>query len=117
MIADFNEEFLNAIDAAYTIYPDIKGKIEGISVIWELEHCLGKLSVRERDYVFMFNPKLMSLQTISHEVAHMVCVALDKPVDHGIEFQIIENMIMEYCSNIEPHKHEKIMKIMEEYFV
>lgn len=97
MNADFTEEFYTAIDAAYRLYPDIKGKIEGISVIWELEHGLGKLSVRERDYVFMFNPKLMSLQTIFHEIAHMVCVALDKPVDHGIEFQIIENMIMDYC--------------------
>ena len=114
MNADYTEEFLNAIDAAYTLYPDIRNEIEGISVIWELEHGLGKLAVVERDYIFMFNPKLMSLGTVHHEVAHMVCVALDKPVNHGIEFQIIENMIMEYCSNIEPHKHEKIM---EEYFV
>lgn len=104
MNADYTAEFLNAIDAAYTIYPDIRDKIDGISVILELEHGLGKLSVRERDYVFMFNPRLMSLETIHHEIAHMVCVALDKPVDHGIEFKIIENMIMEYCSNIELHK-------------
>ena len=113
MNADFTEEFLNAIDAAHTLYPDIRDKIEGISVIWELEHGLGKLAVVERDYVFMFNPRLMSLQTIFHEVAHMVCVALDKPVNHGIEFQIIENMIMEYCSNIELHKQECYGKIME----
>ena len=106
MNADYNEEFLNAIDAAYTIYPDIKGKIEGISVIWELEHCLGKLSVRERDYVFMFNPKLMSLQTISHEIAHMVCVALDKPVDHGIEFLVIKDTIANYCATIEIRRKE-----------
>ena len=70
MNADYTDEFLNAIDAAYTIYPDIKGKIEGISVIWELKHGLGKLSVMEHDYVFMFNPKLMSLSTVHHEVAH-----------------------------------------------
>lgn len=101
MNADFTEEFYTAIDAAYRLYPDIKDNIEGISVIWELKHGLGKLSVKERDYVFMFNPKLMALGTVHHEVAHMVCVALDKPVDHGIEFQIIENMIMEYCSNYE----------------
>lgn len=100
MIADYTDEFFNAIDAAYTLYPEIKNSIEGISVIWELEHGLGKLSVKERDYVFMFNPGAMSLQTIFHEVAHMVCVALDKPVDHGVEFKIIENMIMKYCGDI-----------------
>jgi predicted SprT family Zn-dependent metalloprotease len=49
----------------------------------------------------MFNPKLMSLQTIHHEVAHMICVALDKPVDHGIEFKKIMAKIWHYCSNIE----------------
>lgn len=101
MIADYTNEFFNAIDAAYELYPEIKNSIEGISVIWELEHGLGKLAVKERDYVFMFNPKLMSLQTIFHEVAHMICVALDKPVDHGIEFQKIMTKISHYCSNIE----------------
>ena len=101
MTADYTNEFINAIDAAYELYPDIKGKIENVTVIFELEHGLGKLAVEERDYIFMFNPKLMSLQTIHHEVAHMICVALDKPVDHGIEFQKIMTKISHYCSNIE----------------
>lgn len=113
MVADYTNEFINSIDAAYTLYPEIKGRIDGISVIFELEHGLGKLAVEERDYIFMFNPKLMSLGTVHHEVAHMVCVALGKPVDHGTDFQSIENMIMEYCSNIELHKQEH----MEGYFV
>lgn len=117
MIADYTDEFFNAIDAAYTLYPEIKNSIEGISVIWELEHGLGKLSVKERDYVFMFNPGAMSLQTIFHEVAHMVCVALDKPVDHGIEFKKIMAKIWRYCSNIEIYKQVKYDKIMEEHFV
>ena len=117
MTADYMNEFFNAIDAAYELYPEIKGKIENISVIWELEHGLGKLAVKERDYVFMFNPKLMSLQTIHHEVAHMVCVALDKPVDHGIEFKKIMAKIWGYCSNIEIYKQVKYDKIMEEHFV
>ena len=109
MIADYTNEFINAIDAAYELYPEIKNSIEGISVIFELKHGLGKLAVEERDYIFMFNPKLMSLQTVHHEVAHMVCVALD----HGIEFQKIIDKISHYCSNIELHKQEH----MEEYFV
>ena len=101
MLADFTEEFLNAIGAAYSLYPDIKNYINGISVIWELEHGLGKLSVKERDYVFMFNPKLMSLGTVHHEVAHMVCYCLDLPMDHGHDFLAIKEHISEFCENDE----------------
>ena len=99
MNANYSHEFIRAIDAAYSLYPDIKNYINGISVIWELEHGLGKLSVRERDYVFMFNHKSMSLDTISHEVAHMVCYCLDLPMDHGNDFIAIKARITHFCEN------------------
>ena len=101
MNANYSQEFICAIDAAYSLYPDIKNYIKVISVIWELEHGLGKLSVKERDYVFMFNPELMSCETVHHEVAHMVCYCLDLPMDHGEDFLVIKKRISEFCANDE----------------
>lgn len=99
MNADYSEEFLNAIDAAYSLYPSIREYIEGISVNFEMQHGLGQLDIKEREFMFWFNSSLMSLETVHHEVAHMVCYCLDLPMDHGNDFITIKESISEFCAN------------------
>ena len=99
MNANYSHEFICAIDAAYSLYPDIKNYINGISVNFEMQHGLGQLDIKEREFMFWFNFKLMSLDTVHHEVAHMVCYCLDLPMDHGNDFLDIKARISEFCAN------------------
>ena len=99
MPADYSHEFIIAIDAAYSLYPSIKEYITGISVNFEMQHGLGQLDIKEREFMFWFNSNLMSCDTLHHEVAHMVCACLDLPMDHGQEFHTIKARIAWFCTN------------------
>ena len=97
MVVNYSKEFNNAIDAAYSLYPFIRHEISGISVCFEMPNGLGRLSIKENDFHFGFNAELMSLDTVHHEVAHMVCHCLDLPLDHGKDFLAIKDEILAYC--------------------
>lgn len=103
MNADYSKEFSNALHAAYYLYPSIDASIESISVCFEMPNGLGKLSIKEYDFHFGFNAGLMSLDTVHHEVAHMVCHCLDLPLDHGKEFLMIKDNIARFCQNYSAH--------------
>lgn len=90
-------EFVLAVQGAFHLYPEIEARIDNISVSFDLEHGLGRLSILERDFFFGFNEKNMSLDTVHHEVAHMVCYCLDLPLDHGKDFLAIKDKILAYC--------------------
>ena len=64
-----------------------------------MKHGLGQLDIKEREFMFWFNSSLMSLDTVHHEVAHMVCYCLGLPMDHGNDFLYIKARISEFCAN------------------